>query len=44
MALSAIPFAKGLHAIDMNIGVLYVIAVSSMGVIGVLLAGWSSII
>jgi NADH-quinone oxidoreductase subunit H len=42
MALAAIPFAAGLHAIDMNIGVLYVIAVSSMGVIGVLLAGWSS--
>ena len=42
MALAAIPFANGLHAIDMNIGVLYVIAVSSMGVIGVLLAGWSS--
>jgi NADH-quinone oxidoreductase subunit H len=42
MAISAIPFAKGLHAIDLNIGVLYVIAVSAMGVIGVLLAGWSS--
>ena len=42
MALSAIPFANGLHAIDLNIGVLYVIAVSAMGVIGVLLAGWSS--
>lgn len=42
MAIAAIPFAKGLHAIDMNIGVLYVIAVSAMGVIGVLLAGWSS--
>jgi NADH-quinone oxidoreductase subunit H len=42
MAIAAIPFAKGLHAIDMNIGVLYIIAVSSMGVIGVLLAGWSS--
>jgi len=42
MALAAIPFAKGLHAVDLNIGVLYIIAVSSMGVIGVLLAGWSS--
>jgi len=42
MAIAAIPFAKGLHAIDFNIGVFYVIAVSSMGVIGVLLAGWSS--
>ncbi len=42
MAMGAIPFAKGLHAIDFNIGVFYVMAVSSMGVIGVLLAGWSS--
>lgn len=42
MAIAAIPFAKGLHAIDLNIGVLYVVAVSAMGVIGVLLAGWSS--
>lgn len=42
MALAAVPFAKGLHAIDFNIGIFYVIAVSSMGVIGVLLAGWSS--
>ncbi len=42
LAIAAIPFAKGLHAIDFNIGVLYVMAVSSMGVIGVLLAGWSS--
>ena len=30
MAIAAIPFAKGLHAIDMNIGILYVIAVSSL--------------
>jgi NADH-quinone oxidoreductase subunit H len=42
MALAAIPFSLGLHAIDLNIGLLYVIAVSAMGVIGVLLAGWSS--
>lgn len=42
MAIAAIPFANGLHAVDLNIGVLYVVAVSAMGVIGVLLAGWSS--
>jgi len=42
MAIGAIPFAKGLHAIDLNIGVFYLIAISSMGVIGVLLAGWAS--
>jgi NADH-quinone oxidoreductase subunit H len=42
MVLGAIPFSKGLHAIDFNIGIFYVIAVSSMSVVGVLLAGWSS--
>ncbi len=42
MVLGAIPFAKGLHAIDFNIGIFYVIAVSSMSVVGVLLAGWAS--
>jgi len=42
LAIAAIPFAKGLHAIDFNIGIFYVVAVSSLGVIGILLAGWSS--
>lgn len=42
MAIAAIPFAKGLHAIDFDIGIMYVVAVSSLGVVGVLLAGWSS--
>jgi NADH-quinone oxidoreductase subunit H len=42
MAIGALPFAKGLQAMDFNIGILYVLAVSSIGVIGVLLAGWSS--
>jgi NADH-quinone oxidoreductase subunit H len=42
LAMAAIPFAKGLQPVDFNIGVFYVIAVSSLGVIGILLAGWSS--
>lgn len=42
MAIAALPFAKGLHALDFDIGILYVAAVSSLGVIGILLAGWSS--
>jgi NADH-quinone oxidoreductase subunit H len=42
MAIGSIPFAKGLQAIDLNIGVLYILAISSMGVIGILIAGWSS--
>ena len=42
MALGALPFAKGLHALDFDIGILYISAVSSIGVIGILIAGWSS--
>jgi NADH-quinone oxidoreductase subunit H len=42
MAIAAMPFAKGLQALDFDIGILYVSAVSSLGVIGILLAGWSS--
>lgn len=42
MTLGAMPFAKGLHFLDMNVGLFYVSAISSIGVIGILLAGWSS--
>jgi len=42
MAIAAIPFGLGMHAIDLNIGILYIVAVSSLSVVGVLLAGWSS--
>ena len=37
-----IPFTEGLIVSDFNIGLLYIIAMSSIGVIGVILAGWSS--
>jgi NADH-quinone oxidoreductase subunit H len=42
MAIAAIPFGAGMLAIDFNIGIFYIMAVSSMSVVGVLLAGWSS--
>lgn len=41
-AIAMLPFAKGLQILDANIGVLYVLAVGSIGVYGVTLAGWSS--
>ena len=38
----ALEFSKDLIGIDFNVGVFYVLAVSSLGVLGILLAGWSS--
>ncbi len=42
MALAVIPFSKEFHAFDINIGLFFLIAISSIGVIGILLGGWSS--
>ncbi|WP_455169172.1 complex I subunit 1/NuoH family protein, partial [Aegicerativicinus sediminis] len=42
MALAVFPFTKGFQAFDINIGVFFLIAISSIGVIGILLGGWSS--
>ena len=42
MALAVFPFTKEFQAFDINIGILFLIAISSIGVIGILLGGWSS--
>ena len=42
LAVAPIAFAKNLQIWDLNIGLLYVSAVSSLAVIGILMAGWSS--
>jgi NADH-quinone oxidoreductase subunit H len=42
LAISVVPFAKGLQAFDFDIGVFFVTSITSIGVIGILLAGWSS--
>lgn len=42
LTFGIIPFGQGLQAVDFNVGIVYILAVSSLGIIGVLLAGWSS--
>jgi len=39
---SVIPFGEGLVLADLNVGVLYLLAISSLGVYGIIIAGWSS--
>ncbi|MGH8668617.1 MAG: complex I subunit 1/NuoH family protein, partial [Burkholderiales bacterium] len=42
VAWAVIPFAPDLVLSDINAGLLYIMAVSSMGVYGVIVAGWAS--
>lgn len=39
---AAVPFARTTVGTDVNIGVLYIVAVSSLSIMAVLMAGWSS--
>ena len=39
---AVIPFGDGLVIADINVGVLYLFAISSLGVYGIIMAGWAS--
>ena len=42
LAFSNLPFGRGLQVLDFNIGIFFLLSVSAIGVLGILLAGWSS--
>ena len=42
VVFACLPWGKGMQVIDFNVGIFFMTAVSSLGVIGILLAGWSS--
>ena len=42
MGWAVIPFAEGVVICDINLGIIYLFAVSALNVYGILFAGWSS--
>ena len=42
MSFAVIPFAPGISVVDLNIGLLFFLAMSSLGIYSVVLAGWAS--
>lgn len=42
VAWAVIPLSDGLVVADINVGILYLFAISSLGVYGILMAGWAS--
>src|SRR5689334_13373025 len=41
-AFAVLPFAKNIFVADVNVGLLVITAMSSVGILGIILGGWSS--
>jgi NADH-quinone oxidoreductase subunit H len=39
---AVIPFGPGIYGTDLDVGVLYIVAVGALGALGIIMAGWSS--
>jgi NADH-quinone oxidoreductase subunit H len=42
MIFAVVPFQNGAFLADLNVGILYIVAISSISTVGVFMAGWSS--
>jgi NADH-quinone oxidoreductase subunit H len=42
LCYAALPFGEGLISVDLDVGVLYIFAVSGLSVLGIVMAGWGS--
>lgn len=42
IAWAVIPFGEGMAVANLNVGILYILAISSLGVYGIIMSGWAS--
>ncbi|OFW01354.1 MAG: NADH-quinone oxidoreductase subunit H [Acidobacteria bacterium RIFCSPLOWO2_12_FULL_59_11] len=42
LALSLVPFSNRFYVTDTNVGLLFILSITSVGILGIILGGWSS--